>query len=275
MIDVIRRARLSAPDPAGLATSRELRGRPSTTSSSSAATALGHTWANLYDGLVLHTGKHLSALPGMPFPAVDAALSVAPRLSRLSAPVRRHVPGARRNERRRGQPRARQRRVDRADDNGPAIPRARGRHGDRNRVQPARAGDPAPRSFSRPGHPQRRLSASRRVRRSARARRRRSATRPEKSRWSWPPPARDVTVAVRSGARVVPREILGIPIQYFAVAMSPLPRKAQQAVQSAVGQDLGAGARGRAAAGRRRPVLECAVDRPSFRQCGTGGTRFT
>ena len=46
----------------------------------------------------------------------------------------------------------------------------------------------------------------------------------------------DVTVAVRSGARVVPREILGIPIQYFAVAMSPLPRKAQQAVQSAVGR---------------------------------------
>jgi cation diffusion facilitator CzcD-associated flavoprotein CzcO len=30
---------------------------------------LGHTWENLYDGLVLHTGKHLSSLPGMRFPA--------------------------------------------------------------------------------------------------------------------------------------------------------------------------------------------------------------
>jgi cation diffusion facilitator CzcD-associated flavoprotein CzcO len=28
---------------------------------------VGHTWVHLYDGLVLHTGKHLSALPGMPF----------------------------------------------------------------------------------------------------------------------------------------------------------------------------------------------------------------
>ena len=28
----------------------------------------GHVWANLYDSLALHTGKHLSALPGLPFP---------------------------------------------------------------------------------------------------------------------------------------------------------------------------------------------------------------
>jgi putative flavoprotein involved in K+ transport len=27
-----------------------------------------HTWANLYDSLVLHTGKHMSALPGLRFP---------------------------------------------------------------------------------------------------------------------------------------------------------------------------------------------------------------
>ena len=30
---------------------------------------IGHTWAHLYDGLVLHTGKHFSALPGLPFPS--------------------------------------------------------------------------------------------------------------------------------------------------------------------------------------------------------------
>ena len=27
----------------------------------------GHTWMNLYDSLTLHTGKHLSTLPGMSF----------------------------------------------------------------------------------------------------------------------------------------------------------------------------------------------------------------
>jgi hypothetical protein len=29
--------------------------------------AVGYTWANLYDSLTLHTGKHMSSLPGMPF----------------------------------------------------------------------------------------------------------------------------------------------------------------------------------------------------------------
>lgn len=54
--------------PAGLATSRELaragvdhvvleRGRRA-----------GQTWADLYDSLVLHTARELSALPGLPFP---------------------------------------------------------------------------------------------------------------------------------------------------------------------------------------------------------------
>ena len=30
---------------------------------------VGETWARLYDSLVLHTGRHLSALPGMPLPS--------------------------------------------------------------------------------------------------------------------------------------------------------------------------------------------------------------
>src|SRR5206468_2678711 len=29
---------------------------------------VGYTWAHLYDSLTLHTGKHMSSLPGMPFP---------------------------------------------------------------------------------------------------------------------------------------------------------------------------------------------------------------
>jgi glycine/D-amino acid oxidase-like deaminating enzyme len=51
--------------PAGLATARELRRRGIRPRILEAGTMPGHTWANLYDSLTLHTGKHLSALPGM------------------------------------------------------------------------------------------------------------------------------------------------------------------------------------------------------------------
>ena len=39
-----------------------------------------------------------------------------------------------------------------------------------------------------------------------------------------------VTVAVRSGARVVPRDLFGVPIQYLAVAISRFPRHVQQSI---------------------------------------------
>jgi cation diffusion facilitator CzcD-associated flavoprotein CzcO len=45
-----------------------------------------------------------------------------------------------------------------------------------------------------------------------------------------------VTVSVRSGANVVPREILGIPIQYLARYIRKLPRPAREAVVRAVGR---------------------------------------
>ena len=45
-----------------------------------------------------------------------------------------------------------------------------------------------------------------------------------------------VTIAVRSGANVVPREILGIPIQYLARYIRKLPRRAREAVVRAVGK---------------------------------------
>jgi cation diffusion facilitator CzcD-associated flavoprotein CzcO len=53
--------------PAGLATSRELGRHGIDHVVLERGNRLGHTWANLYDSLVLHTGKHLSALPGLPF----------------------------------------------------------------------------------------------------------------------------------------------------------------------------------------------------------------
>jgi cation diffusion facilitator CzcD-associated flavoprotein CzcO len=45
---------------------------------------------------------------------------------------------------------------------------------------------------------------------------------------------RQVDVAVRSGAHVVPREILGIPIQYLSYHLRKLPRRFQEIVTKAV-----------------------------------------
>ncbi|MGH9315401.1 MAG: flavin-containing monooxygenase, partial [Vicinamibacterales bacterium] len=52
--------------PAGLASSRELS-RRGVEHVVIERGEIGHTWAHLYDSLVLHTGKHLSSLPGLPF----------------------------------------------------------------------------------------------------------------------------------------------------------------------------------------------------------------
>jgi glycine/D-amino acid oxidase-like deaminating enzyme len=55
--------------PAGLAASRELTRAEIRHVVLERGDTIGHTWVHLYDGLVLHTGKHLSALPGMRFPS--------------------------------------------------------------------------------------------------------------------------------------------------------------------------------------------------------------
>lgn len=55
--------------PAGLATARELGERNVAYRLFERGPDIGHVWRNLYDSLRLHTGKHLSALPGLRFPA--------------------------------------------------------------------------------------------------------------------------------------------------------------------------------------------------------------
>ncbi len=54
--------------PAGLATSRELSRRGVEHRVLERGERVGASWARLYESLRLHTGKHLSSLPGMPFP---------------------------------------------------------------------------------------------------------------------------------------------------------------------------------------------------------------
>ena len=46
----------------------------------------------------------------------------------------------------------------------------------------------------------------------------------------------DVSVAVRSGATVVPRDIAGVPIQYLAVLLSRLPKRLQAMMAAMVGR---------------------------------------
>src|SRR3954447_18566098 len=53
--------------PAGLATSAELTRRGVAHRIVERGDEVGHSWANAYDSLTLHTGKHLSRLPGMRF----------------------------------------------------------------------------------------------------------------------------------------------------------------------------------------------------------------
>lgn len=44
----------------------------------------------------------------------------------------------------------------------------------------------------------------------------------------------DVTISIRSGANVVPLTLFGMPIQYFAWLIRPLPRPAREAIAAAV-----------------------------------------
>ena len=54
--------------PAGLATAAELTRRGITHRLVERGDSLGHSWEMLYDSLVLHTGRHMSTLPGRRYP---------------------------------------------------------------------------------------------------------------------------------------------------------------------------------------------------------------
>ena len=53
-----------------------------------------------------------------------------------------------------------------------------------------------------------------------------------------------VTLAVRNGAHVVPREVLGIPIQYVSIPLGYLPRSLQRGIATLLGRAV-AGFRGK------------------------------
>jgi cation diffusion facilitator CzcD-associated flavoprotein CzcO len=220
--------------PAGLAVSREL-GTAVDHLVLERGEALGHTWANLYDGLVLHTGKHLSALPGMPFPSFTplfpSRLDFLDYLRRYAdafrvpvetnagvATVRRDPDGWIARTTAGTEFRARAIVMATGIVSNPHVPEIP--HRDRFRGKVMHSVD-----YRRPGE-----YAGQRVLVVG------IGNSSGEICVELAAAGVNVTVAVRSGARVVPRQILGIPVQYFAVAMSPLPRTAQHAVQSAVGR---------------------------------------
>jgi putative flavoprotein involved in K+ transport len=227
--------------PAGLATSRELLRAGVRHVVLERGDRVGYTWANLYDSLVLHTGKHLSALPGMRFPRSSPLFP--PRLDFLryleryadrfglpvltrteavgadldspeptSAPRNRSAEPAWTIRTAAGATRARTVVVATGIVSNPYVPEVEGR--DRfpgrilhsvmyrrrdefigQRVLVVGAGNSA-------GEIAADLAGA----------------------------GVRVAIAVRSGARVVPRQLLGIPVQYFAVMLSRLPRRTQRTV---------------------------------------------
>ena len=217
--------------PAGLATSAELRRRRIDHVVLERGDTVGHSWANLYDSLTLHTGKHLSALPGMSF---DRRVPLFPTRGDFVAYLHRYVEELKLPvqtgrtvtaiERRNGEWLVR---TDRGDITAgdvvvatgiiasPRVPVIPGRERFRGRVMHSV-------EYRRPaGFAGRRVLVvgvgnsggeigSELANAGAR-----------------------VTIAVRSGANVMPRQVAGIPIQYLSFAMLALPRRARTAIAGA------------------------------------------
>jgi hypothetical protein len=214
--------------PAGLAASRELLRHDVEHVVLERGDRVGHTWANLYDSLVLHTGKHLSALPGLPFgrrtplfPPRGVFLDYLQQYASLfRLPVRASTPVtriARRNgswsvSTPSGDIQARAVIMATGIVSNPFVPAFPGRDAYKGEVLHSA-------EYRRPA-----AFAGRRVLvvgsgNSA------GEIAPELAS-----AGAKVTVSVRSGAETVPLRLLGLPIQYFSVVTSALPLALQRIV---------------------------------------------
>ena len=220
--------------PAGLATSRELKRRGIAHVVLERGERVGAVWTQLYDSLVLHTGRHLSALPGLPMPRSvplfpkrsDVIAYLADYAQAFGLPVATNVDVARIEP---GSDRwclttsagaftARALVMATGIVSSPRIAHFAGEEDYRGRLVHSRA-------YRRPADvPGQRVlvvgvgnSGGEIAAELAQA-------------------GRTVDVAVRSGANVVPLTLAGIPIQYFGHFLLKLPRPLGNAIARGAGR---------------------------------------
>ena len=218
--------------PAGLATSRELTRAGLEHVVFERGEQVGETWANLYDSLVLHTARRLSALPGLAFPrstplfpSRNDFLQYLHRYAetfRVPAVTRTKVTNLRRSNGKwtatttAGEATASFAVVATGIVSNPVQPEIPHRHEYSGRVMHSV-------EYRRPdGFAGQRVlvvgvgnSAGEISAELAHA-------------------GAAVTVAVRGGTTVVPRDIAGVPIQYLAVPLSHLPKRLQALVAASI-----------------------------------------
>jgi cation diffusion facilitator CzcD-associated flavoprotein CzcO len=220
--------------PAGLATSAELRRRGIEHVVLERGDAVGYSWANLYDSLTLHTGKHLSALPQVAF---DRSVPLFPSRREFLAYLQRYAEVLKLPIETGRTVTAIERRGDEwlvRTDHGDIIARD---------VVVATGIIASPKRPVIPGRERfrGRVMHSVEYRRPAGFSGRRvlvvgvGNSGGEIGSELANAGAR-VTIAVRSGANVVPREIAGIPIQYLSFAMRALPERARTVIAGVFGR---------------------------------------
>jgi cation diffusion facilitator CzcD-associated flavoprotein CzcO len=217
--------------PAGLAAAHELRVRRIPFRLLERGERPGHAWTRLYDSLRLHTGKHLSALPGLRFsrstplfPGRDDFLDYLERYTRefgLHAETHTDVVRVERDGTwhvltRTGALEARTVVVATGIISEPVVPHIAGRDDFRGRVLHSV-------EYRRPDAFRGRRVLVVGVGNSG------AEIGSELARAGVA-----TSLAVRSGANVVPLTLFGIPIQYLSVYVRRLPRGAQERVVEAV-----------------------------------------
>ncbi|HVS31003.1 MAG TPA: NAD(P)/FAD-dependent oxidoreductase [Thermoanaerobaculia bacterium] len=217
--------------PAGLATSYEL-GRRGIDHLVLERDQVAASWSRVYDSLTLHTGKHMSSLPGLPFPKATPLFIgresfrqyLVDYRARFDLPVREGTP------------------VTAVHRDGEAWRVATSGGEIETRAVVVATGIMAtPRT---PG-----IKGSERF--GGRIRHSVTYRSPEECRGKrvlvvgagnsageiaseLGRAGVDTTIAVRSGANVVPLQILGVPIQYLSIGMRKLPRTAQNLIVAAM-----------------------------------------
>lgn len=215
--------------PAGLATSHELHDAGIEHVVLERGQQVGETWANLYDSLVLHTARGLSSLPGLKFPAETPRFPSRQDFLRYLHRYRDafHLPIS----------------------TGSEVTRLRRENGTwvattSAGVQiSARVAVVASGIVANPVSPEipNRLRFVGRVMHSVEYRRPDALASQRvlvvgagnsagEIAAELAHAGAEVTIAVRSGAVVVPREVAGIPIQYLAVSLSRLPKSVQRSI---------------------------------------------